>query len=393
MSSLGPLLLILLLFAVALRAESLVLVGYVVIAAYLLSDSWTRHLIGRLQIRRTFTDRAFRGERIAVEVAIENGSWLPVPWLEIGESLPVGLVNPPFRRAAMGVGPRGRRHLRYVLTCQQRGYYRIGPAMLQTGGLLGIRPISHKVAAADHLIVYPEVVSLRQLGLPTRSPLVVSAAPSSLFEDPARIMGVREYQVGDSPRHMHWPATARAGELLVRRCQPSNARETLVCLDLNRDGYGLRRQHDSAELAIVAAASVANHAAVEEHLPVGLLTEAFDPEVGDNAGFFLPPRSGQAHLMRLMEVLARVQIASTTPLHEQLRRECVRMPWGSTLLVIAGRESEPLVETLLALKRSGFAVALLLVGLGRTPRLLRKRALSLGIPVHAVWRKTDLEGW
>ena len=111
----------------------------------------------------------------------------------------------------------------------------MGPAVLQTGGLLGIRPISRKVAPADHLIVYPEVVSLRQLGLPTRSLLVVSAAQSSLFEDPARVIGVREYQVGDSPRHMHWTATARTGQLMMRRYQPGKARETVV-LRMPRSG-------------------------------------------------------------------------------------------------------------------------------------------------------------
>jgi uncharacterized protein (DUF58 family) len=393
MQSFGPFLLLLLLIAVLLRADSFVLVAYVLLGAYLLSDMWTRHLIGRLHVRRTFTDRAFRGERIAVEVEIDNSSWLPVPWLEIGESLPVGLANPPFRRAAMGIGPRGKRHLRYVLACQRRGYYSIGPAVLRTGGLLGIRPVSRKVTPADHLIVYPEVVSLGQLGLPTRSPLVVSAAQVSLFEDPARVMGVRDYQVGDSPRRMHWTATARVGKLLVRRYQPGSARETLVCLDLDRESYSLGQPYDSAELAIVVAASIANHTAVRERLPVGLATEAFDPELGRNARFLIPPGSGQAHLIRLMEVLARVQMSSSAPFQELLLRETLRLSWGSTLVAITGSESEPLLKEIFRIRSSGFAVALVLVGPGRSSSALRRGATGVGLAVHRVWRKRDLEAW
>jgi uncharacterized protein (DUF58 family) len=393
MRSLGLILLVLLVIAVALRADAFVVVAYLLLAAYLLSDWWTRHIVSRLEVQREFADRAFRGDRVAVELAVTNGSWLPVPWLEIGESLPAGLASPPFRRIAVGIGPRGRRHLRYVLACQRRGYYRIGPAALRTGGLLGMRPVTGKVDPADHLVVYPEVLSLQRLGLPTRSPLAVSAARASLFEDPSRVMGVRDYQVGDSPRRMHWMATAREGKLLVRRYQPGTARDTVICLDLNRDSYTLRHRYDSTELAIVAAASVANHAATEERLPVGLLTEAFDPELGENGRFFLLPATGQSHLMRLMEVLARVQISQATPLHELLRRESVRMGWGSTLMVITGRESEALLEALVALRKAGFAVALLLVGPGRTPTPLRERAMAAGLSVHTVWRKRDLESW
>ena len=68
------------------------------------------------------------------------------------------------------------------------------------------------------------------------------------------------------------------------------------------------------------------------------------------------------------------------------------LPRGA-LTVITGRESEALFDTLLYLRRSGFAVTLFLVQPGRPSVELRKRSDLLSLPVHRVWREVDLEVW
>ena len=95
--------------------------------------------------------------------------------------------------------------------------------------------------------------------------------------------------------------------------------------------------------------------------------------------------------MSLLEVLARVQSAPATPFPELLRRESVRLSWGATLVVIAGHESEPLFDTLVYLRRAGFAVALILVQPGRPSEQLRDRAALMGMAVHRIWRERELE--
>ena len=42
----------------------------------------------------------------------------------------------------------------------------------------------------QYLTVYPKIVPLQRLGLPTRSPLAVLPSRSPLFEDTSRVMGV-----------------------------------------------------------------------------------------------------------------------------------------------------------------------------------------------------------
>ncbi|MGA9348606.1 MAG: DUF58 domain-containing protein [Anaerolineae bacterium] len=393
MKNFVPFLLILFVIAAFLRVDFFFTIVYLLFAVYLLSRLWTRCTVHHLRVQRRFTDHAFCGERVTVDTVVHNASWLPIPWLEVHESLPIELTVPPFYRKVVSLGPRERRHFHYMLHCRRRGYYPVGPLKMQTGDLLGIVRQSQAQVEPEHVIVYPRVVPLQQLGLPTRSPLVSLPAHSPLFEDPARVRGVRDYQQGDSLRRIHWTATASTGRLLVKQYQPAIARETLICLDLDEAGYERRQRYTATELAIVTAASIANHIIVRERLPAGLATAAWDPLLDDQARFFLPPRPERAHLMSLLEVLARVQITSATPFADLLRQEGVNLSWGATLAVITGRESEELFDTLVYLRRAGFAVALILVQSARPSAELQKRADLLGVPIHRVWSERDLETW
>jgi uncharacterized protein (DUF58 family) len=385
-----PAFLLLFLLSLALRVDPFFTVIWFLLGIYALARVWMRRSVQHLQISRRFEDRAFTGDEVDVHLMIRNTGRLPVVWLQIGESLPLELTTTPFPDQAITLGGREEREFGYTLSCRRRGYYALGPLRMETGDLLGIEDRVLLVAEPRRLTVYPRVVSLEQLGLPTRSALASLPSRTPLFEDTTRIMGVRDYQPGDSPRRIHWTATARTGALVVKQYQPAIARETLICLDLDWRDYASRR-HDATEQAIVVAASVANHAIVREDLPVGLATDATDPLVEGRRRIVLPPRAERAQLMSILEVLARVQPVTGARFVDLLREESVHLPWGSTLLLITGTIDDSLAETVLYLRRRGHATAVVLVQeesrSGGAPGSLG------GIPVYRVWVDADLAVW
>jgi uncharacterized protein (DUF58 family) len=393
MPNLVSFLLLLFVIAALLRVDFFFTIGYLFLAIVVLSRVWVDRTMKHLSAHRTFTPRAFPGEETTVRLTLRNAGWLPAPWLEIHESLPVQLATPPIRQQVVSLGGRAERTLTYSLLCRRRGYYAVGPLTLQTGDLLGLVRRRFIQIEADDIIVYPRVVGMQELGLPTRSPHVVLPATSHLFEDPARLMGVRDYQRGDSQRRIHWPATASTGRLVVKQYQLAIARETLVCLSLGREDYPQRHQRVATELAIVVAASVASHIILREGLPAGLLTRAWDPLAEKTLTFSLPMRSERAHLMSILEVLARAEDTPDSSFVDLLRRQSVRLPWGTTLMVVTGRESDTLFDSLVTLRRAGFAVSLTLVQPGQPSDVLQGRADLLGIPVYRVWNEADLEAW
>ncbi len=393
MSRFIPFLLILFLVAAVMRVDFFFTIAYLFFILYVLARLWTRNNLKHVKFHRRFVGRAFAGDEVTVRVQVVNGSRLPVPWVQVHESLPVELISPPFHQEVFSLGPREERFFSYDLHCRRRGVYRLGPLNIQTGDVLGIEPPRRGEASFDRIIVYPRVIHLPRLSLPTRSPQVALASRSPLFEDPARVVGVRDYQRGDSPRRIHWTATASVGRLLVKQYQPAIARETLIVLDLNAAAYDPRSRLDATELAITVAASLAHHISVRQRLPVGLTTEALDAVDDERREFYLPPRAERGHLMHVLETLARVQIGPAAPLPQRLRRERTRLAWGTTVVAITGGATDDLFEGLAVLRQAGFAVTLILVGGAAASAQARRHAALLGVPLRQIWRQQDLEQW
>jgi uncharacterized protein (DUF58 family) len=225
---------------------------------------------------------------------------------------------------------------------------------------------------------------------------VVLPTPVPIFEDSSRLLGVRDYVQGDNPRHIHWPATATTGQLLVKQFQPAIARENAIFLNLNRSDYAQHGYPEPViELAITVAASLANHMIVSEELPVGLMTTAMDPLVAGQRRFKLPPRKGRDQLMQILEVLARVQLnGEDTHFLESVRQEAVHLSWGTTVIIITSHESAELSQLLLYLKRSGLQVTLALVQPveGRFPEETGQ-VRELEIPSFKIQREQEVEVW
>ncbi len=395
-----PFLLLLLLVALFFRVEFFFTVLYFLAAVYFLARLWMRQATKQLRGGRQFTDRAFTDDRVSVRLSVRNEGWLPLLWLEIDETLPLGLRAAAFERQVIALAPRGYWETTYTLNCYRRGRYQIGPTTLRTGDPLGIARQELRWSEPRDLVVYPRVVPLERLGLPTRSPLATLPASTPLFEDSSRIVSVRNYQRGDPLRRVHWPATARTGQLVIKQYQPAIARETAVCLDLHEDGYATRFRYDAIELAIVVAASLANHAIVREGLPLGLVTHLAGAKTGQSIrtseaprAIALAPRKERAHLIHLLETLAEVEMLTETtePFIALLRRDRLGLSWGGTVVVVTGRGGAALTDALLGLRRGGLAVALILVGVTRPTDGTGDWAAPPGVAVHCVNTVRDLE--
>src|SRR5262249_48196638 len=79
-----------------------------------------------------------------------------------------------------------------------------------------------------------------------------------LFEDPSRIAGIREYQAGDPLNRVHWPSTARTGQLQCKVYEATTMAGATILLDFHQGGYYPQGEPHRSELAVTAAVSLAN---------------------------------------------------------------------------------------------------------------------------------------
>jgi uncharacterized protein (DUF58 family) len=379
------------LFAVAafLRMDWVYYLVYLVGGVWLFSHVWMRRSLGRIQLVRDLPSRAFAGEIIDAHLRLHNRSWLPLPWLQIQEAVPLDLKDQADYRSVVSLGGHSTLEHPYRLACKKRGYYQVGPLSLRSSDLFGFVEARWDEAAAATLIVYPQVVALEKLGLPSRSPFGSLAGRRQLLEDPARMAGVRAYTAGDSLRRIHWKASAHSGDLLVKKLQPSMAVPVLLLLDLDRNAYPTRSLVGSSEWAITVAASLAN-ALIAERQAVGLNSNGLDALAGVSAAP-LPQRSGQEQLISILSLLARIQIqAAQTPLAEWLPRQTATLAWGATLVLVTPHLDEASLWALHGVFRRGSSVLVLICATQPDLRTLQAQAARLGVTVHSTIWDSDL---
>jgi hypothetical protein len=92
-------------------------------------------------------------------------------------------------------------------------------------------------------------------------------------------------------------------------------------------------------------------------------------------------------------MLARVELAETFAFVELLRRETVRLPWGTTLIVVTGRATDALFDALFQVRRAGFQVVLILVEPGADFAWVQRRARHFGFVAYQVASERDLDIW
>jgi uncharacterized protein (DUF58 family) len=382
--------LILFLFGVLLRLDWVYYLVYVLGGVWVVSHWWIRRAVQNIVIERRMVDHAFLGERIRVQLRFLNHSWLPLPWLQVQELVPLDLRDAADYTIVLSVGGRAVTEHEYTLHCKRRGYYTVGPLALRAGDLFGFVDQSWQERQLVSLTVYPEVLTLIKLGLPSRSPFGTAASRQRLFEDPARIAGVRAYTSGDNQRAIHWKASAHEDTLLVKKFQPAIALNVTIVLDLNRKAYPYREEAGLSEWAIVVAASVASHL-IGERQAVGLLTNGLDAPT-ERPMTPIHARTGQGQLMNILTGLARVEMHEhEQPLAAWLPGQITDLEWGTTLIVITPQMDEDLLWVLHNAYRRGSNIIALVCSGQSDFNAMQGRGKRLGVTMYkTVWQK-DLE--
>ena len=408
------------LFALIIRQPLLLVIGFLGILVLATTDIWAKYCLQDLSYQRHFSEqRALFGEEIRLSLAVENAKLLPIPWLEIEDSVPRELIikgrHMRISTARNMVILENLFSLRWyervtrpcTVLCTTRGVHKFGPTVLRSGDVFGFLNRQESLSNRQYLLVYPLVVPITRFGLPSHHPFGDNRAPRRMLEDPSRVVGVRDYMYGDEMRRVNWKATARMMQLQSKVYQATTTYTLVLFLNIVSQldaWYGIRPELQ--ELAICATASVADWA-LDQGYAVGLYanTIMYIPEMGMSVStpqtpsslnqldelspaltqnvdtrekdfqrellladqlnrrrIHLPPASNEEQRKRIMEVLARIQTYFGSSIEELIQAERTRLPAGATVVVVTSTVSDPLLDTLSRVKRSGHAVTILHVG-------------------------------
>ncbi len=348
---------------IVLRMPWLVVFSVTMTIILLIARWWNAHSLDQVSYKRIFRfRRGFPGEPLKASIEVENAKRLPINWLKVEDRWPYNIGPADKNDLAMTHLPEAGNFINsyslkwfqktrrnYEMIFKKRGLYAIGPVTLESGDPFGMLKSSREIERPEYLTVFPELLPLDPLAFHAEDPLGDQAARKRLFEDPLQPMGTRAYQPEDDFRRIHWPATARMGELQVKVFTPVSARVMMVCLNVSTSlrpwlgTYPKTFEH----LLKVCATTVYN--AIQQGYAVGLLSNG--SVAHSDQPFKVPPGKSKDQLGTLLQTLAGATNYITAPFEDFLIRSLGSIPIGSAIVIITALNTPALNETLMRMKR------------------------------------------
>ena len=262
---------------------------------------WTRM---RLDVSRELRPpRVHAGDPSTVELRVHNAGRRRSPLLHLRDA--VGAEGRSASVVLAPLDPGATVTAGYSLPTDRRGMLPVGPLDVRVGDPFGLASVSVPGAPVTELTVWPAVEDVLALppiaGDEHHDGMGLALARSTTVED---FYALRAYAEGDDLRRVHWRATAKRDDLVVRQDEmPRRSRATVV-LDTRTGAY----EDGAFERAVSAAASV-----MVACVRAGLLARLMTP-AGYDSGF----GSDAEHVEVVMDHLATVRLGEGHRLDEVL---------------------------------------------------------------------------
>lgn len=386
-----------------LGAGGLLIAGLLMGSVLVLRSVWSRYGLSALEYERHLSaQRVPWGERIELDLVVRNGKPLPLPWLQIDDTISHGAeivgraLTPSSQQGfdvlrqtwSIGWFERVTRRLQIVGT--RRGSYRFTSAQLRVADLFASTDRAEERPLATLYRVVPRIVTVRS-GLGD-SPLGSTKATHGLVEDPSLFAGVRPYQPGDALRRIHWKATARMGVPVSRRYDPARLPDVVIAVDMQtRPGewWLLNWDDDLVEGLCIAALSFAR-SFIADGIAVGLAINAFSDR--PQRTVFVPPSAAGGQIAEIADRLAVVSPFASVPFGRLLADVARRAPPGCSIMALSGRDPAEFVPTIRRIRSQGYLATL--AALGPEAARWSAHARALGVPsagyrLEPDWRTAD----
>ncbi|HEX6663963.1 MAG TPA: DUF58 domain-containing protein [Gaiellaceae bacterium] len=319
------------------------------------------------------------GDDVPVVVELEPmGSVLPAAITLVERVGRLGEQRHALRR-------RGRRFsIRYTLERVPRGRYLFEDVRAELGDPFGLERVTVSLPAPGALLVYPRLARVERLfsdtgGRSHDGRRLLLRRPSG-FE----LHSVREYQEGESLRRVHWPSTARRGQLIVKELEDAPRDEIAVLLDADAKAV----VGESFDVQVRAAGSILD-AHVRQNKRAVLVVSSARRQVQH-------VHAPAADWTRALELLAAAEPTGTAPAARLLAEADGPIARALDLAVVTARLEQELVDRVLQRALSRHEVSIVYIDApsfaGRAgkpePALLRLQAA--GVPVAVVRAGDDL---
>jgi uncharacterized protein (DUF58 family) len=292
--------------------------------------------------------QAHVGDQLRTTYTLRNTSRLPKLWLEVHNpsTLPI-----PLPGRAISLGTRRERSWVARVPLARRGHFRVDPLQIRTGDPFGFFEANASVGHGLSLVVYPRIEPIPRWRLRAVNLEGSRSTPVRTQQTTPLATSIRPYAPGDAFNRIHWPSTARVGEIQVKEFDLEQTADVWLFVDLERRVQRGSGDDSTVEVAVRAAAAIAERA-LSENRSVGLTT------TGAHITHLSPDR-GARQRQKILNLLAAVDGDGSVPLVEALVAGLPLLRRGMSAIIVTPAAEPAWVRPLASLRPRGIGTQVL----------------------------------
>ncbi|KAB8132333.1 DUF58 domain-containing protein [Gracilibacillus oryzae] len=329
--------------------------------------------------KREFKQKTvFEGETIEMVDQIVNRKLLPIPWIRLESKISQHLVTEAlenkaggeevFHRSLFSLLPYQKITRTHHLTAMKRGYYPLDTVSVTTGDAIGFGESFDSIEASTAVTVYPKIVAIDEIPLPSHSWLGDISVKRWIIEDPFLHAGVRVYRAGDPLNTINWKATARSQKMQVNKKDYTADHHLMIYVnfDTNEDIRLPIENPERLEEALSYAASLAAYT-IEQGIATGFGCNGYFVEPFTNTlerikpSIRVGPSSSGSQLDYILDTIAKVKMDRSRNFRAFLEEDIEQELSDTDIILFTRQVSEKVEQKIAQLEQLGNAVEVVLL--------------------------------
>lgn len=207
---------------------------FIIILVYGISDFTKNKGFYKLSLyRKVDKNSVVEGEEVKVSIIIENKKRMPIFFMLVKEELPYEVFNKNYKNITQySIGGYERIKKTYAIPIAHRGVYLLRKIEMVVGDMFGFFTTDKEIDNYLEIVAYPKVVNIIKLKFDSTSHQGDAVIKRWIYKDPLYIKGIREYNVEDRMKDIHWKSSLKMSKLMVKEYDYTSEREFITIINV-----------------------------------------------------------------------------------------------------------------------------------------------------------------
>ena len=266
------------------------------------------------------------GDEVKIRYSFENPLSLTFPILEIENNIAYRLTGKREKREIFHMEKKDYYEGTTIVSCKRRGHYQSGEVKLYIRDIFNIYSLSKTIFTPLSFKVYPQITPLKSFKIQASQHMGELLVMDPLFQDFSSLSDLRVYQEGDPIKKIHWKASAKSDELIVKNYEERGDNEVVIVLDSHKLSYKGDDEGFIEDKLVETAAAIIDYC-LKQNMKVTLYHERNDEVIetkGNNRGF----------LKRFMDEIVGFHPIGNSLLQYNIEKLTSFIKQGSTLFIL-----------------------------------------------------------